>query len=338
MRSGIALVLLLAACGGSATTTEPSSSRTTPTEPTTSAPVLTTSPTRVPSTTAVERWQRLDRLGFPRSEMPAVTIDGLVYVPGGFMETSQGPRGQSVVERYHPVSGEWVRVADMPAARHHLMAVAHDGFMYVFGGFSDRGIETTTWRYDPSADAWTGRAPLPGPVAAGGAAVLGDLIYVVGGVPDGTSVYSYDPAADTWSVERPLDTAREHSAAVAHRGRVYAIAGRWEGRSLTSVESFDPVAGRWSRGPDLSEERSGFGATVWNGVIVVGGGEDLVTFATSSSLEILDSGGSWVTIEPLPVALHGFALAAIDDLLYSVGGSRRAGSVSNSGDFFVRGP
>ena len=161
--------------------------------------------------------------------------------------------------------------------------------------------------------------------------MLGDLIYVVGGVPDGTSVYSYDPAADTWSVERPLDTAREHSAAVAHRGRVYAIAGRWEGRSLTSVESFDPVAGRWSRGPELS-------ATVWNGVIVVGGGEDLVTLATSSSVETLDNEGSWVTIEQLPVALHGFALAAIDDLLYSVGGSRRAGSVSNSGDFFVRGP
>ncbi|MEG9501391.1 MAG: kelch repeat-containing protein, partial [Methylorubrum extorquens] len=55
-----------------------------------------------------------------------------------------------------------------------------------FGGYVN-GWEATdkVWAYDPKANAWEARAPMPTPRAAGGAAPLGDKIHVVGGSGSG---------------------------------------------------------------------------------------------------------------------------------------------------------
>ena len=57
-------------------------------------------------------WANGVRMPTPRSEMPAVEIDGLIYVPGGF-------GGDDVLEAYEPAGDRWLRLADMPDRRHH---------------------------------------------------------------------------------------------------------------------------------------------------------------------------------------------------------------------------
>ena len=70
-----------------------------------------------------------------------------------------------------------------------------DGFVYLFGG---HGELTRTWAYDPTADVYLTRAPVPVGVRAATAVESGGKIYLFGGLTqDGSGaqlVQVYDPA------------------------------------------------------------------------------------------------------------------------------------------------
>jgi hypothetical protein len=94
--------------------------------PTAIVPVPTASPSLEPSPTPTfppdlpqSGWQLGTSMPAPaRSEMSAVTLNGLVYVPGGF-------GGANRLERYDPTTGQWQALAEMPAGRHHLIATTY---------------------------------------------------------------------------------------------------------------------------------------------------------------------------------------------------------------------
>ncbi|HEX9680543.1 MAG TPA: kelch repeat-containing protein, partial [Anaerolineales bacterium] len=81
--------------------------------------------------------------------MPAVELGGRIYVPGGF-------GGERVLEAYDPARDMWEELPSLPAARHHLMATAHGGQLYVFGGGAGLSFNATddAWVFDPASRAW----------------------------------------------------------------------------------------------------------------------------------------------------------------------------------------
>ncbi|HJW91089.1 MAG TPA: hypothetical protein VJ436_10660, partial [Anaerolineales bacterium] len=86
----------------------------------------------------------------PRSEMPAVELEGLIYAPGGF-------GGESQFEAYDPRQDAWQALAQMPEPRQHLMAAAHSRRVYIFGGGKsvlNWAPSTQAWAYDPGLDRW----------------------------------------------------------------------------------------------------------------------------------------------------------------------------------------
>src|ERR687897_1600013 len=111
----------------------------------------------------------------------------------------------------------------MPAPRDHAMAAAHAGRLFLFGGGFGQATRET-FAYDPSSNAWTSLVVMPLRRTAGGAAVLGDRIVVVGGTgddPEATMVFN--PAAATWSLGPALPAPREHLAVTATSSVVYVI-------------------------------------------------------------------------------------------------------------------
>ena len=278
-------------------------------------------------------WEQRASMEVARSEIPAVGIGDLVYVPGGLVSAPQGVGVTASVERYSIRDDRWASVADLPEPRHHAMAAAIDGRLYVLGGFDASGFNPVdgAWVFDPAVGTWSEIADLPETVGAGAAVTIGDSIYVVGGVPGGRSLLVYDPAFDIWERLAPMDQAREHLAAVAFRGELWVIGGRWDGQMLRAVEVFDPDTGGWANGPDLRAARSGFGAAVLGESIIVAGGEVFGPNRALDSVEQL-SGRAWEEAEPLPRTLHGVALVAVDDELLVFGGSTRAGDVANTGE------
>jgi N-acetylneuraminic acid mutarotase len=282
-------------------------------------------------------WLQQQSMAIARSEIPAAVVTNTIYVPGGLVATSQGVGVASSVERYRVETDTWDRVADLPAPRHHSMSAALGGRVYVFGGFGE-GFDpwATAWRFDPLANGWTELTDLPFAQGAGAAVEIEGLIYIAGGVPNGTSFYVYDPVDNAWTALPPMTQPREHTAAVAFQGDMWVLGGRWGDEMLSSTEIYDPESGKWSSGPAMQEARSGFGATVLGERIFVAGGEvfeasDGFQAAALDSVERYD-GNAWTFTDPLPQPLHGVPLAAAGDAIYLLGGSIEAAGVDNTGE------
>ena len=325
VRRWAALLVIAVACSGAPDLTD------------TTAP-----PTTDTTGSAGGGWVRLQKMAFPRSELGAAALDGRIYTFGGHMrEVTGNVRGQSTVEVFDTATGARSQVADMPRDRHHVMAAAHSGKIYVFGGYrhSPRRETNTVWRYDPVADSWEILGDMPGPVAAGSAVALGDYIYVIGGVPEGTTVYRFAPATGAWTVVAPLPYPSEHLAAAVLDGTIYAISGRWDRVATPQVSVYDPATDAWSPATPVHDGRAGFGAAVWRGQIVIVGGELLETGDAVITVEAYDPlTGEWSFLEPLPETLHGMGVVSVEGAVYVVGGSRRPATANNHGDVFVLAP
>jgi N-acetylneuraminic acid mutarotase len=293
-------------------------------------------------------WVQRATMPDPRSEMPAVTLNGLIYVPGGLGRTPTGSaNGYGAVaglDVYDPATNTWDTRAPLPEVRHHNLATVFEGRLYVFGGMDEPWRPTTTaWVYDPTIDAWTALAPLPQPRTSGAAVALGNYIYVIGGTgsPFQTPLpfLRYDPAANTWEERAQLRQLREHTAAVALDGKIYALGGRWNEDGLTSVEIYDPESDSWSWGPDMHYGRAGFAATVLDGKIYVAGGEMITALETLKSVEVYDPAtNAWSDLPDMPAKLHGVPAVGLNGLLYIIGGSGRSADMINVGRLFVYQP
>jgi N-acetylneuraminic acid mutarotase len=289
------------------------------------------------STSPETGWQGHKGMITPRSEMPAASLDGKIFVPGGF-------GGESVFEAYDVASDTWETLPSLPEGRHHLMAAALGGKIYIFGGgrsVLDWTPSAKAYAFDPLAAVWTVVNPMLESRLGGAAVTLDDYIYILGGVGGSGALLRYDPADNSWDSLASPAQAREHTAAVALDGLIYAVGGRWAGvGELSSVEVYDPIRDEWSSGGTLNRARAGHAAAVVGESIVVLGGEVL-----SSGRETLDSveifnpqEGIWKTVEPMPISLHGVPAVGIDGMLYVIGGSDRAGGIENRGRVLSWGP
>jgi len=151
-----------------------------------------------------------------------------------------------------------------------------------------------------------------------------------------TAHYRYDPADNAWTRLAPLPVARDHLAAAALAGRLYAIGGRLGGdygRNLSRVDIYDPRTDRWEEGPALGTARSGHAAAVVGGRLVVLGGEE--PGRTIAPVELFD-GRRWRAPTRLPTPRHGLAAAAVGRAVSVLaGGPRPALSVSGLHEVLV---
>ena len=126
-------------------------------------------------------------------------------------------------------------------------------------------------------------------------------------------------------------------------GEIWLLGGRnVQVSEVAAVEIFDPVSKTWRNGPSLTESRSGFGAAVVQGQIMVAGGE-LISGGnlglTLDSFEVYaPSRGQFVRGPDMPAPLHGVALVSIDDKLLVLGGANVAGSIAPAGQYFLYEP
>lgn len=270
-----------------------------------------------------------------RSEHPAVVLNGDLVVVGGLVEAAGAFGVTATVESYDPTADSWSGMPDLPQARHHGMAAVVSGRLFVIGGFSASGFDPTEDVWELVGGTWVERSPLPRPLGAAAAAALDGTVYVVGGAPEG-GLLAYDPGLDSWEELNPPAVSREHVAAVAFEGEIWAVAGRAGGEIHDTTEIYDPDTDTWRMGPGLGEARSGFGAAVVGGSMVVAGGEVFGPDRALNTTERYDPRRRvWEPFEPLPHGLHGNPLVVIDQTLYLPGGSMRAAGVDNNGGLWT---
>jgi N-acetylneuraminic acid mutarotase len=268
----------------------------------------------------------------PRQETGVAAIDGEVFVIGGFaLGGGLVPR----VEAYDPDSDSWRTLADFPnASVHHANTASVGGRLWVLGHLAGLTFDAVgdAWSYDPALDTWTASTPMPAGTERGGSgvAVIGDVVYVVGGLRASLAVadaWAYDTTADTWSPMPDLPTARDHLVAAGVGGRVWCIGGRATniGAHVPTVDVYDPASNAWSAGPPMPTSRGGMAAAVVDDFIFVAGGEGNPDDASGvfAQLEVLDTAaGTWTTLTPMPTPRHGTGGAALDGVVYIPGGAQ----------------
>ena len=278
----------------------------------------------------VGRWVSLPAAPTSRGEVSAARLGDYVYVVGGFDTAGQTT---AEVQRLDLRTERWSPVRRMPEALNHMSAFGYQGQLYVVGGYASPGDTSTDavrgfWRYDPRTGHWRGMPDAPIPRAAAGAAVLGHRLYVVGGRNDTTAALSslaiFDFDSGRWSLGPSLAHAREHIAAVAAGGSIWALGGRELGVSYTYVERYRPGASAWQSMPSMPVARSGFQAVSVGDTIVVVGGEDGAS--TVPQVDRLDlRTGHWTSLPDLPVARHGLGVVADGPLVFAIDGGPQPG-------------
>ncbi len=276
-------------------------------------------------------WQALAANGPRLSEMPAVALDGFIYLGGGLSSISSN---SAEFWRYQPGEQRWTRLANLPAARDHGMMAAHGGMIYYFGGNSRAlsGASNLVWRFDPGTGAWSGLAPMPAARSAGGAVALGEHIYVAGG--GRSAIDRYTPASNSWQTIAIEDSvSRDHASVVVYEEEIWVLGGRprIDPSNTDAVLIFNPQTGVSRIGPPMTSGRSGFGSGVVGGYLVAAGGEDASAQATLADAEAYSPATGWRRIRNLALGVHGAGAAVVQGSYYLLLGSTQGGGVNNPG-------
>jgi N-acetylneuraminic acid mutarotase len=283
-----------------------------------------------------------------QNEATTVVLDGRIYVMGGFGLGSDQPITR--VQIYDVAKDQWSLGTPLPEPVHHAGAAIVGGKIYQVGGFHNpfamRDPIDTVWAFDPTANKWEQRAPLPSPRGAMVVAAVDDLIYAAGGehrrppgspVPKGApSEYEsiadlavYDPKADRWQALPSMRHPRDHAYVGSINGRLYVVGGRDRPKyDMTAVEEYDPATRAWSERGPMPTGRSGGAAAVLGGKLYVCGGEgnDASPVGLFDEVEAFDpASNSWTKFGPMSLPRHSQTAAAVGDRIHVPGGSTRRG-------------
>ncbi len=273
---------------------------------------------------SVQRWKAGTPLPTPRRGLATIAYEGRVYVIGG--ESVDGVT--EAVDRYDPEADDWTPLADKPTAVSDVAAALIGGEIYVPGGRTLSGNQTTVVEaYNPETATWEARASLPVALSAYALAALEGKLYLFGGW-DGSayldSVYEYDPAQDVWVAKTPMPTARGFAGAAIADGKIYVMGGYDGQDDLVANEEYvtsqdDGRGNPWAVKSPMPVGRAGCGVAVAANIIhVIGGGWER---EVADGVKYNVRTDEW---EPFDVPVSGqwrsLGLAMVDTEIYAIGG------------------
>jgi len=219
-------------------------------------------------------------------------LAGRLYAIGGFVEQNRRPHGECFVLDIS--AGTWQKIAPLPAPCGAVACVALDGRLHGIGGAIGDTFPTkqsVDWHlvYDPQADRWERRAPMPLGRDHTGTLAVGSVIHVVGGrvnsfLTNSNLHHVYDPLADKWEPRRPLPTARSGHGAVLYRGKIFVMGGEGYERVYGQNEAYDPATDRWEAYAPMLTPRHGLGAVAIGDFVYVAGGGPMMGGAVQSAV------------------------------------------------------
>src|SRR4029077_15626874 len=219
---------------------------------------------------------------------------------------------------YDIATGVWSTGAPMPDVRAFMASGNFNGKIYLVGGYSTGNITPAflqTWEYDPVANTFVTKTPIPAATGFGGAGsgVVNGHLYVAGGRDANNTViattWDYDIAADTWTARANLPAADNVPGSAVIGGKVWGMGGGnpFSGsaarvpNTTNALEIYDPVSDSWTSGPSLIQGLSfPAGTHVGDTAVCVGGYDGS---STTASVEInVVTGGGCPSPTPTPTA------------------------------------
>jgi N-acetylneuraminic acid mutarotase len=275
------------------------------------------------------------------SDAASVAIGSKIYVVGG---------GTDATLSLDVTTNTWTKtLAKRPflGDSHNVETIA--GKMYVVGGLGAAAGKLQI--YNPVTDTWTLGADMPFTVGSAATCVLGQQIYVAGGIigssPEnraGTAstdtLARYNPLTNKWTILASMPLARS-GAGFGNDGKKFYVFGGREGKDTTTngtdtVQIYDPAKNIWTiSAATLPVARTNLGRATWfNNEFYLVGGETLNGIGSSggvySRVDIFNPlTNTWRIGTALPTARQGVAIALISNRLYVIGGGTRSGTTGS---------
>ncbi|MDE0425151.1 MAG: hypothetical protein OXN25_09805 [Candidatus Poribacteria bacterium] len=187
------------------------------------------------------RWIKKGNMPVSRIGFDLGVIAGRVYLIGG--STGVGAEHEVAMSRvdvYNPATDMWGKAPDMPTRRDPDNVAVVNNSLYVIGGWppaaAGRQILTVIEAYDPINHQWEKKQDMLAAKFGFSTIVIGDEIYLIGGVPGLhiprqylATVDVYHPRTETWRDIPSLPVPMRPFGAVAVNGKIYVFGGVGEG-------------------------------------------------------------------------------------------------------------
>jgi hypothetical protein len=181
-------------------------------------------------------------------------------------------------------------------------------------------------------DFWVTKTPIPSPSSDLESVLLNGKVYVIGTNISGTagtnSNYIYDPATNTWTQKAPMPYFQSDFGLTTYNGQIYVIGGFVNNlpKATATIQVYNPTTDSWSNSTELRlpVAEAALSAITVNGKIYVMGGEftGLATPIPYGINEVYDpNSNTWNTLASMPSATVGFAMTAVGDKIYVMGGA-----------------
>ena len=199
-------------------------------------------------------------------------------------------------------------------------------------------------------EKWEQKADMLTPRWGLTAAVVNNLIYVIGGASDmpvhpggpgnpdaqrkalGT-LEIYNPLTNTWTKGPDMPTPRMSFVAGAVNGKIYVLGGLTHvdrrgkviARSVREVEVFDPAANIWTKNADTQTTRNNLAGAVLNGKVYLMGGSPNVAGNDLKSTDVYDPAADTWTKGPDMIQQRGIfpTASALNGKIYVTGGAAK---------------
>jgi N-acetylneuraminic acid mutarotase len=217
-----------------------------------------------------------------------------------------------------------------------------EGQIYLVGGCSPggRAVVGDTQIYDPATNTWSTGAPLPTPICYASAAVVDNVLYIIGGGSDAGGqlsytnlVWAYSPDTKTWSARTAMPTARGDAAVAVANNTIYVIGG-WNGSAMSTVEGYNPASDAWTEETPLLVSKVGSSAGLIGTTIVAAAGlVDPNPTGTGDNEGYNVSSDVWTSLQADPTARGNGCAGVIGTQLYVAGGYNNGPAVAVTESF-----
>ncbi len=225
-----------------------------------------------------DRWTDAPPLPVGANHVGVTVLNGRLYAIGGHTRQNHTPHALCFVF----ADDKWQPIQPLPRPCGAVGVVAFEGVIHVVGGAvgnSPDEKKSLDWHlvYDPHADRWAERAPLPTGRDHIGIVAVDNRIHVIGGRVDNFYTnsnlhHSYETAEDRWRMRSPLPTARSGHGSVILHNQIFCMGGEGSNRVFAQNEAYDLARDSWLAYAPMMTPRHGLGAAAIGGTIYVAGG------------------------------------------------------------------
>ena len=222
---------------------------------------------------------------------------------------------------------KWVDMASMKEPRSSMAIATFEGKIIAIAGHSSLGVLSSVEIYDPTSNTWSALKEKPTAVYDASAAVIGEKIYVPGGIQEDGSLTNvvevFNPRKNEWEKCAELPVAISSYGLAAYEGQIYLFGGWDSEKPLDTVWRYDPTADAWYQASPMPTARMHPAVLAEGGKIYVMGGSDgegkLNTNESYSPYIELEKENPWKVEPDLPEKLSGYTAIKLYDKIAIIG-------------------